>query len=135
MVALRLISYKNAKPRSYRTHDKRPKQEITSYRTRQQDCIVPGFSDGKRRIGKKERAVQRVCEMMKSNRNITSTSRFANASWVKCTPELTPHRHHRLILDHIGKRLETFQCSKDMVSAIRATLTGAYPTLFTLLAV
>lgn len=67
--------------------------------------------------------------------HLTSTSRFANASWVKCTPELTPHRHHRLILDHIGKRLETFRCSKDMVSAIRAALTGAYPTLFTSLAV
>jgi hypothetical protein len=67
--------------------------------------------------------------------HLTSTSRFVNASWaVKCTQELTPHRHHRLILDDIGEKLDTFECSKDMVSAIRAALTGAYPALFTSLA-
>ena len=67
--------------------------------------------------------------------HLTSTSHFANAAWaVKSTQELTPHRHHQLILDDIGKRLETFRCSKDMVSAIRAALTGAYPALFTSLA-
>ena len=67
--------------------------------------------------------------------HLTSTSRFAKASWaVKSTQELTPHQHHRLILDDIGKRLETFRCSKDMVSAIQAALTGVYPALFTSLA-
>ena len=64
--------------------------------------------------------------------HLTSTSRFANVSWaVKSTQELTPHRHHQLILDNIGERLETFRCSKDMVSAIQAALTGVYPALFT----
>jgi len=62
----------------------------------------------------------------------TSTDRFANASWaIKRTHEFTPHRHHRLILDDVGEKLETFRRSKDMVSAIRAALIGAYPALLT----
>ena len=41
--------------------------------------------------------------------HLTSTSHFTNASWVvKSTQELTPHQHHRLILDDISERLETF---------------------------
>ena len=62
----------------------------------------------------------------------TNTNQFAKASWaMKRTHTFTPHRHHRLILDDIGKNLDTFRCSKEMVCAIRAALTGAYPTLST----
>lgn len=62
----------------------------------------------------------------------TSTHQFVDRPWaVKCTHKFTPHRHHRLILDDIGKSLETFQSSKEMVYAIRAALTGAYPALST----
>ena len=61
VVAPRLISYKIAETRSYRTHDSRHKHEIISYHTRLLDHIVQGFSDGKRREEKK--AVQRVCEV------------------------------------------------------------------------
>ncbi|KAI9430286.1 hypothetical protein H4582DRAFT_2087211 [Lactarius indigo] len=54
----------------------------------------------------------------------TCTSQFANAPWALTSSkhEFTPHRHHRLILDNIGKKLETFQCSKDMVRAVLAAL-------------
>ena len=62
----------------------------------------------------------------------TSTNQFTNVSWVvKCTHKFIPHWHHRLILDDISNKLETFQCSKAMVYAIQATLTGAYLVLST----
>ena len=49
----------------------------------------------------------------------TSTDRFTDASWaVKRTHKFIPHQHHRLILDDIGDKLETFQCGKEMVYAI-----------------
>ncbi len=62
----------------------------------------------------------------------TCTSQFANAPWALMSSkhEFTPHQHHQLILDDISKRLETFQCSKDMVCAILAALIGAYLALF-----
>ncbi|KAH9015347.1 hypothetical protein EDB84DRAFT_1567739 [Lactarius hengduanensis] len=54
----------------------------------------------------------------------THTNRFSNAHWALMSSkhEFTPHRHHQLILDDVGKRLETFRCSKDMVRAILAAL-------------
>ena len=63
----------------------------------------------------------------------TSTDWFTDVSWaVKHTHEFISHWHHRLILNNIGDKLETFQCSKEMVYAIRAALTGAYLVLSTL---
>ncbi|KAF8258879.1 hypothetical protein EI94DRAFT_1468480, partial [Lactarius quietus] len=57
------------------------------------------------------------------NYHSTCTNQFANMPWaVKCTHKFTPHWHHQEILDNIGERLETFQCSKDMVYAIQAAL-------------
>ncbi|KAF8259059.1 hypothetical protein EI94DRAFT_1495822, partial [Lactarius quietus] len=61
------------------------------------------------------------------NYHSTVTDKYANKSWVmkpspKSTPEFTPHRHHQLILDNFGQKLETFQCSRDMVHAIQAAL-------------
>ncbi|KAI9430530.1 hypothetical protein H4582DRAFT_1823919 [Lactarius indigo] len=54
----------------------------------------------------------------------TRTSQFANAPWVLTSSKhkFTPHHHHRLILDNISKKLETFQCSKDMVCAVLTAL-------------
>ncbi|KAI9432886.1 hypothetical protein BJY52DRAFT_1078631, partial [Lactarius psammicola] len=54
----------------------------------------------------------------------THTDQFTGEPWVlaSSTPDFTPHRHHRLILDDIGKRLEMFQCSRDMVRAILTAL-------------
>ncbi|KAI9441144.1 hypothetical protein BJY52DRAFT_1195097 [Lactarius psammicola] len=54
----------------------------------------------------------------------TRTDQFTGEPWVlaSSTPDFTPHWHHQLILDDIGKRLETFRCSRDMVRAILAAL-------------
>lgn len=35
---------------------------------------------------------------------------------------LTPHRHYRLVLDTIGRKLENFRCSWEMVNAVYAAL-------------
>jgi hypothetical protein len=57
----------------------------------------------------------------------TQTNRYTNASWaVKSSHSFTPHRHHRLILDHVGEKLDKFRCSKEMVFAIKAALSGVY---------
>jgi hypothetical protein len=37
---------------------------------------------------------------------------------------LTPHRHYRLVLDTIGRKLENFNCSWEMVNAVYAALVG-----------
>ncbi|KAF8257619.1 hypothetical protein EI94DRAFT_1539802, partial [Lactarius quietus] len=70
------------------------------------------------------------------NYHSTVTDKYANKSWVmkpspKSTPKSTPHWHHRLILDNVGQKLETFQCSRDMcVSyAIYFCLTADRPFL------
>src|ERR1700677_1990886 len=31
---------------------------------------------------------------------------------------IVPHRHYRLVLDTIGRKLESFKCSKEMVKAV-----------------
>ena len=67
VVAPRLISYKIAKTRSYRTCDSRHKHEIVSYRTRLQDHIVQGFGDGKGRGGRRQSNAS--VKKMKSDRN------------------------------------------------------------------
>jgi hypothetical protein len=63
----------------------------------------------------------------------THTDRYATAAWVHRSllpkGQMIPHTHYRLILDDIGERLETFNCSKAMVKAILAALKGAYLTL------
>ncbi|KAI9449786.1 hypothetical protein BJY52DRAFT_1126444 [Lactarius psammicola] len=64
----------------------------------------------------------------------TYTNRFAAASWALVpTHDFIPHRHHWLILDDIGKPLETFKSSKDMVRAILMALIGVYLALSILL--
>jgi hypothetical protein len=38
--------------------------------------------------------------------------------------QFVPHRHYRLILDNIGRKLQEFQCSREMVNAVHASLVG-----------
>jgi len=38
--------------------------------------------------------------------------------------EFVPHRHYRLVLDHIGRKLEDFNNSKEMINAVYASLLG-----------
>ncbi|KAH9008067.1 hypothetical protein EDB84DRAFT_1572373 [Lactarius hengduanensis] len=54
----------------------------------------------------------------------THAGQFVDAPWALISPThvFTPHRHHQLILDDVGKKLEMFRCSRDMVRAIRAAL-------------
>lgn len=64
----------------------------------------------------------------------THTQHYVNETWVSSSGlrvehQFISHTHHRIILDDIGERLETFKCSKDMVQAILAALKGAYLTL------
>lgn len=57
----------------------------------------------------------------------TQTNLLVNANWAfSCTPDVTPHRHYRLILDDIGQPLESFERSSDMVQAIYAALIGVF---------
>ena len=56
VVAPRLISYKNAYARSYRTIDNHYRHKIESYRTRLQDCIVSGFDEGREEKGKRRQS-------------------------------------------------------------------------------
>jgi hypothetical protein len=59
----------------------------------------------------------------------TQTHFFLDADWAlspKPRAEFTPHRHYRVVLDTIGTPLERFECSRDMVRAIRASLLGEF---------
>jgi hypothetical protein len=38
--------------------------------------------------------------------------------------QIVPHRHYRLVLDTIGRKLETFECSHDLLKAVCASLVG-----------
>lgn len=40
---------------------------------------------------------------------------------------LTPHRHYRIVLGVVGRRLEKFDHSKELVSAMHAALKGRWP--------
>jgi hypothetical protein len=42
------------------------------------------------------------------------------------------HRHHRLVLDTVGKKLKEFASTKEMVKAIRAALVGMSLWLFSI---
>jgi hypothetical protein len=38
--------------------------------------------------------------------------------------QFVPHQHYRLVLDTIGRKLEKFRCSREMVKAVRAVVLG-----------
>jgi hypothetical protein len=57
----------------------------------------------------------------------TQTKEFVEEEWVwksEYKYDLTTHRHYRLVLDDIGKRLDRFKRSSEMVRAVWAALIG-----------
>jgi hypothetical protein len=60
-------------------------------------------------------------------RHRTQTKEFVEEEWVwksEYKYDLTTHRHYRLVLDDIGKRLDRFKRSSEMVRAVWAALIG-----------
>jgi hypothetical protein len=58
--------------------------------------------------------------------HITKTGNFSDAAWVPSGFEFSfsKLRHHRLILDVVGKELEQFSSTKELVRAVRDALVG-----------
>ena len=55
----------------------------------------------------------------------THTQRFATATWNEDSPRhFILHQHHRLILTPIGRKLEKFRTSREMVAAVYSALVG-----------
>lgn len=60
------------------------------------------------------------------------THDFVDICVGKCRPEpeapiskqFVAHRHYRLVLDNIGRELEDFKTSREMVKAVYASLVG-----------
>lgn len=43
---------------------------------------------------------------------------------------LVPHRHHRLVLDTVGRPLEAFKCSREVVKAVYDALVGKFAVCY-----
>jgi hypothetical protein len=56
----------------------------------------------------------------------TKTHNFVQFSLNPASKKITHYRHHRLVLDTVGRNLYDFKCSKEMVHAIHASLIGKY---------
>jgi hypothetical protein len=56
----------------------------------------------------------------------TQTHKFMDVTLNPASKQITPHCHHRLVLDTVGRELHCFRCSKEMVRAIHASLIGKY---------
>ena len=56
----------------------------------------------------------------------TRTHDFIKYTHDPDSKKIPSHRHHRLVLDTVGRELSRFTCSKDMVRAIHASLIGKY---------
>lgn len=54
----------------------------------------------------------------------TQTAKFGSAEWALPHLPLTPHTHHRLALDIVGKNLTEFESSRQLVSSVRDALIG-----------
>ncbi|KAG1779841.1 hypothetical protein EV702DRAFT_1043716 [Suillus placidus] len=52
----------------------------------------------------------------------TQTAKFGSAEWALPHLPLTPHTHHRLALDIVGKNLTEFESSRQLVSSVRDAL-------------
>ncbi|KAG1831161.1 hypothetical protein DFJ58DRAFT_848314 [Suillus subalutaceus] len=52
----------------------------------------------------------------------TQTAKFGSAEWALPHLPLTPHTHHRLALDIVGKNLTEFESSHQLVSSVRDAL-------------
>ena len=44
----------------------------------------------------------------------------------RLSTQIMPHRHYRLVLDTIGRQLQDFKCSKEVVKAVHAALLGEW---------
>jgi len=66
------------------------------------------------------------CDMGDNKFHETKTGEFSNAAWVPSGFKFSfsKLRHHRLILDAVGKKLEQFSSTKELVCAIRDALVG-----------
>jgi hypothetical protein len=68
------------------------------------------------------------CDVGTENYHQTQVQSFVQKDWVHryegATLSFPVLRHHRLVLDTVGKKLEEFASSKDMVKAVRAALIG-----------
>lgn len=56
--------------------------------------------------------------------HVTYTDRFVEKYLEYKPPHFTAHRHYRLVLDTIGRKLEEFPCTRVMVEAVRAAVHG-----------
>ena len=45
---------------------------------------------------------------------------------IDATVTIMPHRHYCLVLDTIGRQLQDFKCSKEVVKAVHAALLGEW---------
>ncbi|KAG1765365.1 hypothetical protein EDD22DRAFT_845472 [Suillus occidentalis] len=52
----------------------------------------------------------------------TQTAKFGSAEWALPHLPLTPHTHHHLALDIVGKNLTKFESSRQLVSSVRDAL-------------
>jgi Fungal protein kinase len=59
------------------------------------------------------------------NYHRSQTDRFASKYWVHtCTQKVVPHRHYRLVLGTIGKKLHEFDNSRQVIKAVYDSLLG-----------
>jgi hypothetical protein len=56
----------------------------------------------------------------------TRSHEFMNYTLDPASKKITRYRHHRLVLDTVGRKLHRFKCSKEMVRAIHVSLIGKY---------
>ena len=97
-----------------------------------QDVAVDGIMEGKvYQIlnGDDVRNIPKCLEFCDFNGDYYHQTRaelFVHRSWVpqEFRPSITTRQHHRFILDTVGKRLEQFSFSHEMVCVVRAALVG-----------
>jgi Fungal protein kinase len=65
------------------------------------------------------------CDVGEDKYHRTQTQSFSNAPWLGSFDFSSPAlRHHRLILKTVGRKLDKFRSSRELVCAIRAALIG-----------
>jgi hypothetical protein len=68
--------------------------------------------------------IARTLVMLVTTHHKSRTHEFFIKYNLRIPEHLTPHRHYRLVLDTIGRKLENFRCSWEMVNAVYAALVG-----------
>jgi len=73
----------------------------------------------------------RAGDVGNSNFHTSSTHKFNDEYGLPClSVYLTPHRHYRLVLDTVGRWLETFKCSQELINAVYDALVGKFPVCY-----